>query len=98
MLHEVGHWVAMKLFGNRYMKMFFIQLIGAVVTGRKYNVAAWKQVVVFLARPVPGIFLGGMLYWVSLSRPSDPKTRSVASVTLLIRLPGQQGALDCSAH
>jgi len=58
LFHESGHLIAMRAFKYRNLKMFFIPLVGAAVTGRNYNVAGWKKAVVSLAGPVPGIFLG----------------------------------------
>lgn len=65
-LHELGHFVAMRAFGYRDVRMFFIPLLGAAVTGRRRNVAAWKQVVVSLMGPVPGVVLGAALVGVWL--------------------------------
>ncbi|HZQ46169.1 MAG TPA: site-2 protease family protein, partial [Verrucomicrobiae bacterium] len=61
LLHEAGHFLMMKIFGYRNLKMFFIPLFGAAVSGRNYNVAGWKKVVVSLMGPAPGIMLGAML-------------------------------------
>ena len=61
LLHETGHWVAMRVFGYRNLKMFFIPFFGAAVTGRHYNVAGWKKVIVSLMGPVPGIVVGSAL-------------------------------------
>jgi Zn-dependent protease len=61
LFHEAGHYVAMKIFGYRNLKMFFIPLFGAAVSGRNYNVAGWKKVVVSMMGPAPGIMLGAML-------------------------------------
>ena len=61
LLHESGHWLAMRLFHYRNLRMFFIPLFGAAVTGRNWNVAGWKKAVVFLAGPLPGIALGTVL-------------------------------------
>ncbi len=58
LFHELGHYVAMLAFGYRNLRMFFIPLFGAAVTGRNYNVAAWKKAVVSLMGPVPGIGVG----------------------------------------
>lgn len=33
LFHEAGHYLAMKIFGYRNLKMFFIPLFGAAVTG-----------------------------------------------------------------
>jgi Zn-dependent protease len=58
LLHEAGHWLAMKLFGYRNLKMFFIPLFGAAVTGESYNIPGWKKAIVSLAGPLPGILIG----------------------------------------
>jgi Zn-dependent protease len=58
LLHEAGHYAAMRLFKYRNLRMFFVPLVGAAVTGRHYNVPGWKQVLVSLAGPVPGIAVG----------------------------------------
>ncbi len=55
--HELGHYVAMRFFGYRNLRMFFIPFFGAAVTGRHYNVEGWKKAVVALMGPVPGILL-----------------------------------------
>ena len=46
----------MQLFGYRDVRMFFIPFFGAAVSGRRGAVAAWKEGVVLLLGPVPGIF------------------------------------------
>ncbi|MBX2853009.1 MAG: site-2 protease family protein [Phycisphaeraceae bacterium] len=57
-VHELGHLLAMKLFGYQNVKMFFIPLMGAAVSGRAVDVAGWRKLVVYLAGPLPGIALG----------------------------------------
>ena len=61
LFHEAGHYLMMRIFGYRNLKMFFIPLFGAAVSGRHYNVAGWKKVVVSLMGPTPGIVLGALL-------------------------------------
>ena len=56
-IHELGHFVAMRAFRYRNVKMFFIPLFGAAVSGSNYNVAGWKKAIVSLAGPLPGIAL-----------------------------------------
>ena len=58
-VHELGHFLAMRIFKYRNLRMFFIPFFGAAVTGHNYNVAGWKKVIVSLMGPVPGIVLGG---------------------------------------
>ena len=60
-VHEIGHWVAMRVFGYRNLKMFFIPFFGAAVSGRHYNVPGWKKAVVSFAGPLPGIVLGAAI-------------------------------------
>jgi len=61
LLHESGHWIAMRLFHYRNLRMFFIPFFGAAVTGQNWNVPGWKKALVSLAGPVPGIGLGIVL-------------------------------------
>jgi Zn-dependent protease len=61
LFHELGHYAAMRLFGYRNVRMFFIPFLGAAVTGKNFNVAGWKKAVVALLGPVPGIALGAGL-------------------------------------
>ncbi len=58
LVHEMGHALAMRAFGYRDMSMFFVPFLGAMVTGVAKELAAWKQVVMLLAGPVPGLFAG----------------------------------------
>lgn len=66
LFHELGHYVAMRHFKYRNLRMFFIPLMGAAVSGRNYNVPGWKKAVVSLMGPVPGIVLGAILGIVAL--------------------------------
>jgi Zn-dependent protease len=66
--HELGHYIAMRAFGYRNVRMFFIPLMGAAVSGQNYTAPAWKKVLVALAGPLPGIIVGIALgcagwYW-----------------------------------
>ena len=60
-IHELGHYLAMLVFRYRNLRMFFIPLFGAAVTGQNYNVAGWKKAIVSLMGPVPGILLGSVV-------------------------------------
>jgi Zn-dependent protease len=66
LFHELGHYVTMRAFGYRNLRMFFIPFFGAAVSGKHYNVAGWKKAVVALAGPVPGILAGGVIGVVGL--------------------------------
>lgn len=74
LFHELGHWVAMKIYRYRNMKMFFIPMLGAAVTGEQYNVAGWKKIIVYLAGPLPGIVFGSILGVAGLIRNNEIMT------------------------
>jgi Zn-dependent protease len=59
--HELGHYLTMRHFGYRNLRMFFIPFLGAAVSGQHYNIAGWKKAVVALAGPLPGVLLGSLL-------------------------------------
>ena len=82
LVHESGHALAMRLFGYRDMSMFFIPMMGAVVTGKIENIATWKQGIVLFAGPVPGIIFGITLMFFAHSEPWD----TIASLAVFINL------------
>ncbi|PZR26878.1 MAG: hypothetical protein DI535_12810 [Citrobacter freundii] len=57
-LHEMGHFVAMKCYRYRDLGIFFIPLLGAYVSGTKREVSQRQSAVILLAGPLPGIILG----------------------------------------
>jgi Zn-dependent protease/tetratricopeptide (TPR) repeat protein len=58
LFHELGHIAAMYAFKYRDLQILFIPLMGAAATGNKEDVALWKQVIVYLMGPLPGILVG----------------------------------------
>lgn len=65
LVHEMGHFIGMRLFGYRNVQMFFIPFLGAAVSGESQNVATYKKAIVTLLGPVPGLLLGiifGVVY------------------------------------
>lgn len=70
-VHELGHYLAMRVFKYREVRMFFVPMLGAAVTGRHYNVAGWKKAVVSLLGPIPGIFIGAALGAVAIATHQD---------------------------
>lgn len=81
--HEFGHYIAMKAFGYRNLRMFFIPFFGAAVSGRHYNIAGWKKALVALAGPLPGILIGAPLGTVGLLL-EEPKVIEVALLMLIL--------------
>ena len=56
--HELGHWLGMRLFGYRDLKIFFIPFFGGAASGKKEGVPQWQQAIVVLLGPLPGIIVG----------------------------------------
>ena len=66
LLHEVGHLIAMRLFGYRNLQMLFIPLLGAAVKGTRTGTPGWQRAIVSLAGPVPGIMIGHVVLLASV--------------------------------
>ncbi|MCB1050399.1 MAG: site-2 protease family protein [Acidobacteria bacterium] len=59
LIHELGHWIGMLVFGYSDTAIFFIPWVGAATVGKPpTNIAAWKQLAVYLLGPMPGLVLG----------------------------------------
>jgi Zn-dependent protease len=71
LFHELGHWVGMRLFGFQDVKMFFIPFMGAAVSGRNTGAVAWKEALVLLMGPMPGLMLGFALLLKTAFAPSQ---------------------------
>jgi Zn-dependent protease len=66
LVHELGHYAAMRAFNYRNVQMFFIPFFGAAVTGRNFSVAGYKKAIVSLMGPLPGIVIGVILGVIAL--------------------------------
>jgi Zn-dependent protease len=64
--HEMGHFLAMKLYNYTDLGIFFIPLLGAYASGTKREVSQTQSAVIILAGPVPGIIVGVILYFLAL--------------------------------
>ncbi len=76
-IHEMGHFVMMKLFGYKNVRMLFIPLMGAFVQGKKRNYSQREAFWVLIAGPFPGILIGfGMMMvaatWKEISWLNEP--------------------------
>lgn len=78
-VHELGHVVGMRMFGYRDVKMFFIPFFGAAASGRRRGVERWKQGVVLLLGPVPGIMIGAVIAYAG-----GPELRTLALMTIIV--------------
>lgn len=69
--HELGHFIAMKIYKYQDLGMFFIPLLGAYVSGTKQEVSQKQSAIILLAGPIPGIFLGIILHFLSVQFELD---------------------------
>ena len=60
-IHEMGHFLFMKLFKYENVRMLFIPLMGAFVQGSKEKYSQKESFFVISAGPFPGIWIGTML-------------------------------------
>lgn len=84
LFHELGHYAGMRVFGYQDVRMFFIPFFGAAVSGKRRGVAAWKDGIVSLLGPLPGIFLALALSFVWL--PASAVQRDVINTLLVINV------------
>ncbi len=74
LVHELGHALGMVVFGYSDVRIFFIPLFGGAASGRKRGVSRWKEGVVLLLGPLPGLVAGTVL----LATGADGLLRTVA--------------------
>jgi stage IV sporulation protein FB len=70
-LHELGHFAAMKYFRYKDLGIFFIPLLGAYVSGTKREVSQKQSAIILLAGPLPGIIIGAVFYLVEHNNPGQ---------------------------
>lgn len=57
-IHEMGHYIFMKLYKYENVRMLFIPLMGAFVQGNKEKYSQKESFLVVSAGPFPGLYLG----------------------------------------
>jgi stage IV sporulation protein FB len=70
-LHELGHFMAMKAFRYKDLGIFFIPLLGAYVSGTKREVSQQQSAIILLAGPLPGIIIGVVFYLLNQANPGQ---------------------------
>lgn len=71
LLHEAGHFIAMKGFGYKDVRLFFIPFLGAFVSGEPKIVSQRQRIVTLLAGPLPGM-LAGLLFFIFFLQNQQP--------------------------
>ncbi|MGD8641043.1 MAG: hypothetical protein PVG89_10475, partial [Gammaproteobacteria bacterium] len=83
LLHELGHILAMVLFRYRDLQVFCVPLFGWARSTKNSYVAKWKQVIVYLMGPLPGLLLGMGLI-IANKTAQFPLLYEAAAVLILI--------------
>jgi Zn-dependent protease len=60
-LHELGHWLTMRLLGYRYLQLQILPLVGGIALDHKTRHKAEHRILVSLMGPLPGLFLGSII-------------------------------------
>lgn len=61
-IHELGHYLTMKRFGYKGVRMLFVPFMGGFVQGEKESSSQREEIVVAFAGPIPGIIIGTSLW------------------------------------
>ena len=62
-IHEAGHFIMMKVFKYKDVRMLFVPLMGAFVQGKKNNYSQKQSFLVTIMGPLPGLIIGAVLMW-----------------------------------
>lgn len=85
-IHEMGHFVAMKAFGYKNVRMLFIPLMGAFVQGKKSNYSQKQSLIVLILGPFPGIVIGNLLFWYATWSPYNTWLAEPAMLFILLNI------------
>lgn len=85
LIHEIGHYAAMRLYKFRDLSIFFIPLIGAFAKGEKEDITQRQNVIISLSGPIPGILIGCLLMYYAIDSSNDFLTR-VANLFIFINI------------
>ena len=90
-IHELGHFLAMKYYRYSELGIFFIPLLGAYVSGTKREVSQIQSAVILLAGPLPGIILGIIFHFIDKNSstgyyPFDISLSQIALLFIILNL------------
>jgi Zn-dependent protease len=85
LVHELGHFAAMRAFGYRNTHILALPLVGGVAMGHDADPSATRRAWMSLMGPLPGILIGwGLLLAIVLGRLDASWAMSLATIFLLI--------------
>lgn len=71
LIHELGHFFAMRFYKYKDLSIFFIPLIGALASGQKEEISQKQKALISLAGPFPGVLIGSFLIGAGLVTKND---------------------------
>lgn len=83
LVHEMGHVLGMKVFGYKNIRMLFIPMLGAIVSGSQTGSKPYAPAVVALLGPIPGIVIGAVIALIAIMNQS-PLMMEYATASLFI--------------
>jgi len=70
-IHEIGHFIGMKLFKFKDSKIFYFPLLSSFVKQKDDTISQKKHLITLLFGPIPGIIVGTLLLTQYFATPSD---------------------------
>ena len=70
-IHELGHFILMKLFGYKDVSMVFVPMMGAFVNGKKKKYSQYQSLFVVAAGPFPGMIIGFIFLLIYAHYPTE---------------------------
>ncbi len=85
LIHEIGHYLAMRIFNYKDLGIFFVPLVGAYASGTKENISQKQNIIILLSGPLPGIIIGLILYYIGIQDKNEFLLRT-SNIFILINL------------
>jgi len=85
LIHEIGHFLAMRFFKYNDLAIFFVPLIGAFTSGQKNTISQKQDVIILLSGPIPGIIIGLIFYYYGLQESNEFLLR-VSNIFIFLNL------------
>jgi Zn-dependent protease len=83
-LHEIGHVIAMRIFGYKNVRMLFLPMFGGLATGEPRELDATKNALIALAGPAFGVATTGVAIVIALLINQPPWLVQFAWVSLVL--------------
>ncbi len=85
LVHELGHYLAMRMFNYKDVGIFFIPFLGAAAKGTKDEISVKQDVIISLAGPIPGIIIG-LIIFITSQYIDTGRIGELASIFIFLNL------------